>query len=229
MTMKQAIKFTFDTRFDDGATPSQTSYAQGRSSFTESEMEKARAEAHAEGFAEGQASARAAVDHEMSTAMEQFAASAGSLLSALQAESAIIRGEAASLAMMAVRKLAPALIATRPQVEIEAVLRDCLTHLNREPHIVLRVSEKLVERLKDVVDRMAMERGLSGRIILLGQNDIAEGDCIVEWADGGVVRSRSDIEAELTEIVDRYVATLNTPKSDADRLAMPETRQTNTK
>ena len=70
---------------------------------------------------------------------------------------------------------------------------------------------------------MAMERGLSGKIILLGQGDIAEGDCVVEWADGGVVRCAADIERELAEIIDRYISTLKTPKSDLNRLAMSET------
>jgi flagellar assembly protein FliH len=130
--------------------------------------------------------------------------------------------------MTAARKLAPAMIATRPQDEIEAVLRSCLTHLNREPHIVLRVADVLVERLKEIVDRMALERGLSGRIILLGQNDIDEGDCTVEWADGGVVRSRADIELEIAEITARYIETLGGADTGHDRLAMTETRQQQT-
>jgi len=225
--MTQAVRFTFDTRFDDLNASSPMSAAQVKKVFTEADLEQARAEGHASGLIEGRTEARNQADAELSSTMELFASNAASLLNALQAESAAIRGEAASLAMMAARKLAPALIATRPKAEIEAVLRDCLTHLNREPHIVLRVSDQLVEQLKETVDHMAMERGLSGRIILLGQGDIAEGDCVVEWADGGVVRSASDIERELTEIVDRYISTLKTPKSDLNRLAMSETLQTN--
>ncbi|MDO8288607.1 MAG: FliH/SctL family protein [Parvibaculum sp.] len=224
MTTKPAVKFTFDTRFDDGTESALKASARAASSFTEEDLARARAEGHASGFIEGEAKARAESESEMAHAMEHFAANAGSLLAALQAESAVIRGEAATLALVAIRKLAPALIATRPQAEIEAVLRDCLTHLNREPHIVLRVSEAMVEQLKTVVDHMAMERGLSGRIILLGQNDIAEGDCIVEWADGGVIRSRAEIENELNEIVERYITTLTTPKADLNRLALPEAR-----
>lgn len=227
MTIKQAVRFTFDTRFDGLIEPSTTGAGQVKATFTEEDVERARAEGHASGFLAGQADATAASEAEIASTMELFAENAGSLLSALQAESTILRGEAAALAMVAARKLAPALVATRPQAEIEAVLRDCLTHLNREPHIVLRVSDQLIEQLKATVDRMAMERGLSGRIILLGQNDIAEGDCVVEWADGGVVRSAADIEKELAEIVDRYIATINAPKSDLNRLEMPETRQTN--
>lgn len=224
--MKQAVRFTFDTRFDVGDTPT-AAPAQVKPSFFEEDIERARAEGRAEGFAQGHAEARAQADSEMSASMESFAANAGSLLAALQAESVSIRSEAVSLAMTAAQKLAPALIATRPQAEIEAVLRDCLTHLNREPHIVLRVADALVERLKETVDRMAMERGLTGRIILLGQSDVAEGDCVVEWADGGVVRSLADIEQEMTDTVARYIATLVAPKPDLDRLAMPETRHAN--
>tara|TARA_R110002110_G_scaffold46353_3_gene140166 strand:+ start:1010 stop:1693 length:684 start_codon:yes stop_codon:yes gene_type:complete len=227
--MKQAVKFTFSTRFDNGDETVAGTRAQAKANFTQKDIDLARAEGHASGVLEGEARARTAADHEISSAMEHFASNAGSLLAALQAESAVIRAEASSLALVAARKLAPALIATRPQAEIEAVLRDCLTHLNREPHIVLRVAESLVEQLKTVVDRMAMERGLSGRIILLGQTDVAEGDCVVEWADGGVVRSRAEIEKELAEIVDRYIATLSAPKSDSNRLAMTETPQSNAK
>lgn len=227
MTLKQAVKFTFDTRFDADADLLARAEVRVKPSLTEDDMEQVRAEAYAAGMLAGEAKAQAAIDQEISSAMESFAANAGSLLAALQAESATIRAEASQLALVAARKLAPALIKTRPQTEIEAVLRDCLTHLNREPHIVLRVSEALVEQLKTVVDRMAMERGLSGRIILLGQNDIAEGDCVVEWADGGVIRSREEIEKELCDIVDRYIATLNTPKPDLNRLAMSETPKSN--
>ncbi|MFZ2470259.1 MAG: flagellar assembly protein FliH, partial [Parvibaculum sedimenti] len=145
----------------------------------------------------------------------------------LQAGTASSRADAAALAFTAARKLAPALIAARPQAEIEAVLRDCLTHLNREPHIVLRVADTLVDRLKETVDHMALERGLSGRIILLGQSGIAEGDCVVEWADGGVVRSYADIEAEIAEIITRYAESLTGPRATDNSLAMAETRHTN--
>lgn len=226
MMMKQAVKFTFDTRFDtDGSVPVPR-VQPSAPVFTAEDVERARAEGYASGFVAGQAEATARAEHEVSVTMQSFAANAASLLNALQAGTASSRADAAALAFTAARKLAPALVATRPQTEIEAVLRDCLTHLNREPHIVLRVADTLVERLKETVDRMALERGLSGRIILLGQNDVAEGDCVVEWADGGVVRSLADIEAEISETVARYVESLSAPRTD-NSLAMAETRHTN--
>jgi flagellar assembly protein FliH len=64
---------------------------------------------------------------------------------------------------------------------------------------------------------MAHERGMSGRIILLGQSDIAEGDCVIEWADGGVARDSKEIEKEISAIVSRYVESLSGPRDSAHK------------
>lgn len=221
--MKQAVKFTFDTYF--GERPATAAHApEVEMRVTEADVENARKLGYAEGLAAGEREATARADESLRNAMRQLAESAGALLGALDSQIAIARKESITAAMEIARKLAPAMIATRPETEVEAVLRDCLTHLNREPHILLRVSTPLVERLKETVDRMAMERGLTGRVILLGEPDLEEGDCIVEWADGGVVRHRAEIEAEINEIVARYIETLTPAHKDRDALAMPETR-----
>lgn len=219
--MKQAVKFTFDTYF--GERPAAASSApEVEMRVTEADVENARKLGYAEGLAAGEREAAARADESLHAAMRQLAESAGALLAALDSQTAIARKESVTAAVEIARKLAPAMIATRPETEIEAVFRDCLAHLNREPHILLRVSTPLVERLKETVDRMAMERGLSGRIILLGEPAMTEGDCVVEWADGGVVRDRAEIDAEINQIVARYIETLTPAHKDRDALAMPE-------
>lgn len=219
--MKQAVKFTFDTHFGERPTRSAAD-ASSAHSLTNADVEAARAEGYAEGRAAGEREAVERSDRELHDAMTLLAESAASLVTALDSQMASMKRESVTIAMEISRKLAPAMVATRPEAEIEAVLRDCLAHLNREPHILLRVATSLVDRLKDTVDRMAMERGLSGRIILLGEPGMTEGDCVVEWADGGVVRNREEIEREITGIVTRYIETLSTSKTDRNALAMPE-------
>lgn len=216
--MKQAVKFTFDTHFDD---PSRSGAdAQARRSPTAADVEQARSEAYAAGFAAGETEAAERADRELSTAMNELAAGAAGLIAALDARMKSLSVEATQLAVACAGKLAPATIAARPETEIESVVRDCLSHLNREPHILLRVSTGLVDRLKETIDRMAMERGLTGRIILLGEPEMGDGDCVVEWADGGVVRSLDEIEKEIAEIVARYLETQTTQPGTG--LAMPE-------
>ncbi len=46
-----------------------------------------------------------------------------------------------------------------------------------------------------MLKRLARERGFEGRIVVLGEPDIALGDARLEWADGGIVRERRRFEA----------------------------------
>lgn len=215
MTTSRAVKFTFDTHFGS-ETPSPR--ATQSASHDDSALEAARAQAYRDGFAAGEKEARMQADAALGNALETLAANAGGLLAALDATTATMRAEAVDLAALIAKKLAPALIATRPQTEIEAVLRDCLTHLNREPHILLRVAPELIDSMKDAVDQMAMERGLSGRIILLGEGNMQPGDCLVEWADGGLRRDTKDIEADINAIIARYIDSLSASRGQSDRL-----------
>ncbi|PKQ08735.1 MAG: flagellar assembly protein FliH [Alphaproteobacteria bacterium HGW-Alphaproteobacteria-12] len=220
--MKQAVKFTFDTHFgDESGRPA--AKAQSSPVFTEADMEAARMEGFAAGQAQGRCDAEAEADRQLGNAMAQLSQSAASLLAALDSHISSTKREASELALEVARKLAPALIAAQPEAEIEALLRNCLAHLNREPHILLRVSTSLVDRMKETVDRMAMERGLTGRIILLGEPAMTEGDCVVEWADGGVARNREEIEHEIVEIITRHIETMKAGRDNS--LAMPEPRE----
>ena len=46
-----------------------------------------------------------------------------------------------------------------------------------------------------MLKRLARERGFEGRIVVLGEPDIALGDARLEWADGGIVRERRRFES----------------------------------
>jgi flagellar assembly protein FliH len=48
---------------------------------------------------------------------------------------------------------------------------------------------------------MARERGYEGRLVVMGEPDIAPGDGRIEWADGGIVREQARIEAAVDQAV----------------------------
>jgi flagellar assembly protein FliH len=41
---------------------------------------------------------------------------------------------------------------------------------------------------------------------VLAQPDLADGDCRIEWADGGMMRDRAATQAAIAQAVARYVA-----------------------
>lgn len=88
-----------------------------------------------------------------------------------------------------------------------AAARECLAHARHAPHLAIRVHESLVETVEGKLSGLAREAGFAGRIVVLGDPDIALGDGRLEWADGGIAIER----AELDEAVDRAVAAVFGP------------------
>lgn len=215
---KQAVKFTFDTVFDEtGGSAEPVAPQKKKTRWTAEEVEEIRRAAHAEGYAEGQGSVEAAAAKSSAAALERLGQIVETLFAGLTDETQRTMADATKLAWMTARKLATALIEKQPAAEIEAVFAECLGYLNREPHILLRVSDQLVDQLRERVDGMAKARGIADKVILFGDPAIAVGDCQVEWADGGTYRSWTEISSEIDEVITRYVQTLTQPGRIEDR------------
>jgi flagellar assembly protein FliH len=80
--------------------------------------------------------------------------------------------------------------------------------------VVIRVRESDVEALKERVDPIVAEKGFEGRLVFLGEADIAAGDCRIEWADGGIVRDRKAIEKQVDQAARRYFEARRTGKAE---------------
>ena len=209
---KEKVKFMFDNVFRAEDAPVVVNAPRKKHELTDEEIDAIRAEARAEGEAighqRGYAEAEASIEQQTAQTLAAIGEALGASFVQLEQENREVREFAARLSLLAARKLAARLIAERPQAEIEAVIEECVTHLNREPHLVLRVADGLSGLLKGYVDRLCHERGMSEQVLLIGDPEVAFGDCHVEWADGGITRSLSAIDGELTQIVDRYVQSL---------------------
>ena len=60
--------------------------------------------------------------------------------------------------------------------------------------------------MREKLEETARLHGFDGRLIVLGEPEIAPGDCRIEWADGGIVRGRAATDAAIIEAVNRYAA-----------------------
>jgi len=165
----------------------------------------AEAEAHRKGLAEGEAKAQASLQRMAATALERIAAELARLQQGLDAVAAGLETEAVEVAVAVGKKLAPELIAREPLAEIVALARECFRHLIAAPHIVVRVNEALHATASTQIEQVARGRGFEGRLVVLGEPEIALGDCRIEWADGGINRDRAAVEATITEAEARYI------------------------
>lgn len=159
---KEKVKFMFDNVFRAEDAPVVVNAPRKKHELTDEELDAIRAEARAEGEATGHqrgfAEAQAGIEQQTAQTFAAIGEALSASFAQLEQENREIREFAARLSLLAARKLAARLIAERPQAEIEAVIEECVTHLNREPHLVLRVADGLSGLLKEYVDRLCHER-----------------------------------------------------------------------
>ncbi|MBL8573529.1 MAG: flagellar assembly protein FliH [Hyphomicrobiaceae bacterium] len=177
----------------------------------------ARQDGFDEGYRAGRAAAEARAAERIAEEAARLAASARSILAVLDQDRLRIEREAIDVALLAARKLAPALIAREPLAEITELLRECLRPLARTPHLVVRLTPEHVEALRPALDDYARQTGFSGRLMLIGEPDIAVGDCRIEWTDGGITRDRAAVEAEIVAAISRYMDARAGELADAGR------------
>ena len=163
------------------------------------EAAQAERAAHARGVQEGRLQAEAQVQARLADAMTRLALAAAGLLAAADAREAEREAQAAEVALLIARKVAGDALAADPLAGIAEAARSALQHLRGVPHLVVRVHDSLVEEAETLVTRLARERGYDGRLVVLGDPDTLPGDARIEWADGGVVRERAQIEAAVAD------------------------------
>jgi flagellar assembly protein FliH len=93
------------------------------------------------------------------------------------------------LVLAIARKLMPDFAARNGLQEIEALLGETIREMAREPRLVVRIHESQFDAVNERVQAIAVQRAYSGKVIVLADNDVASGDCRVEWADGGIERN----------------------------------------
>jgi flagellar assembly protein FliH len=169
-------------------------------------VDEAETRGYRNGFTAGQQEAEAQTARKISQAMERIGQTLTGIVGAVSAVEARLEAEAVEVALAVANKLAAELVAREPLAEIETLVRDCFRQLSATPHVVVRVSDGLYPHILDKLEGIASESGFQGRLVVLAEPDIRDGDCRIEWADGGIVRDSMKTESAISENVGRFVA-----------------------
>jgi flagellar assembly protein FliH len=123
------------------------------------------------------------------------------LATAQEAANEIILRDAILVAVAVVRKLHPEWARVYGLTEIEAVIRECLGHLDREMRVTIRSHPDELDAVKERIGKAVEAVGFEGKILCQPDPRIAAGDCRVEWGDGGAERNQSHVWTEVDRIV----------------------------
>jgi flagellar assembly protein FliH len=184
-----ANKFLFDRDFRDP----------GGAAKNLAALQEAEQRGFAQGVAEGRRQAAAEAEAQLAAALRRLGDGAGALLTELAVQQAQVEEEAFAFAAALGRKLAGKALAAQPVEAIAEAARASFQHLRGVPHLVVRVNDRLVEAVEAQVQRMSREHGYEGRLVVMGDPDIAPGDARIDWADGGIVREQARIDAAVEQ------------------------------
>lgn len=187
-----AAKFMFETDF--------RSEARGRR-VTDLDVDTARQEGFSAGYAEGQQAARAEANAALTHMAGLISQQAERLLASQHDRADLIEASAATLAATMARRLAGAALADKPQALIEQAARECIVHARSAPHLAVRVNEAYIDSAEQLFGRLTRESGYAGKVIILGEPEIAPGDARFEWADGGVVIDRAALDKQIDSVI----------------------------
>lgn len=202
MAAAAPVKFRFDLdlgrRADAGPALSESAVAML--------LAEARAQGRHEGVEEGRRLAAEDAAARLAGAAGQIADHVAALAATLDDSRQQLVIDAIDLAAAVGRKLAQHLMQSQPAAEIEALLAECLATLEAVPHLVIRCAPDLADAVRDVASARIATSGFSGRLVVLGDPDLALGDARIEWADGGIVRDRATLDARIDERIATYIA-----------------------
>lgn len=172
----------------------------------EQRLETAIASARAEAFREGKTEAEGDETARLAEAMEQVARMLDQVRHELDDIQAKASEEAIRFGHDFGRKLADTLMDQAPMAGIEQAARAIFDDLRGQPHVAVRLAPALLDAAKEKLGALARERGFEGRLIVMGEPEIALGDVRIEWADGGVIRDRARVEQQVAAGVERALA-----------------------
>lgn len=219
--MTAATKFLFDTRFDleeesaeaavdaneaETAPPAVTvEEPPPPPTFTEDELAEARAAAFAAGKAEGLSEAAAGIEARIGDSLNLVAERLSAILRTETEALEAAVGNAVEVALTVVRKLLPDLRERNALGEVDRLVRMALERVGGEQAIVIHVSTGLREALLTRLKGRPAGAGLGAKVTVLGSEELAPGDCRIEWPNGGANRDTSALAKEIDAIIEHHL------------------------
>jgi flagellar assembly protein FliH len=174
------------------------------------DISEAEQRAFETGHKEGRHEALEEQPARLAAAMEKLGVQVSLEIARSEARSLAQEIGAIELALELARKLAGRAIDRYPVSAVESAVQECFTEARTAPHIAVRVHDSLVEDVKTHLGKLAADRGFAGKLVILGEPEIAPGDVRLEWADGGVVRERAAIDQAVEKTIHDHIASVET-------------------
>jgi flagellar assembly protein FliH len=213
--MSVATKFLFDTSFDDVPPLLQEAETivdgvqikgieeEIALAFSEDEVNAARDEGFARGKNDGIRESAGAIERQISDTLGAVDERLTHLIASQEQSSTDNAGNAVMVAMAIVRKIFPHLNRRHALEEVEGLVELSIEKIVNEPRITINVSPALHASLNQRLTAITSKAGYEGKVVLRAVSTLLDGDCLIEWTEGGAERNTTAIWQEIDEIIER--------------------------
>ncbi|PCI85642.1 MAG: hypothetical protein COB24_12290 [Hyphomicrobiales bacterium] len=189
--MAEPLKFTFNTAF--GTRSENQELNVKVPVITQDDVDAARTQGFVQGREDGLTEATSQYNAEFQASFEALASKLDLIVNSQAATAQMAIEQAQNYALLIAQKISKAALTQHPTDQIIALIEDCLSHINLMPHLVIRVNQSLSAQTQAELQPIIEQKGFEGKLIILGEEDIPLGDCMIEWADGGVAHNTQEI------------------------------------
>lgn len=176
--------------------------------FTEDELEAAKATAHAAGVREGMADEKSKREQKTLEVLEKIAENFSSLFAAEQYRERLYEEEAIKLTLETLNIAVPALSPKIGSETIETVIRKNLQKQSEQSEIIIELSPDDIHNIKKMMETMWKDTDKAPRCKVIENAELPPGACSLSWQDGGLVRNpvktaesiRDELESLLTQL-----------------------------
>ena len=191
--------------------------------FSEEEVNAAREEGFTAGKEEGIREAAEATERDILAVMGQLGEKFSDLFKAKETADAVVLDSAISVAVGIARKIFPALNDKNALGEVERMVVKTLEHLLEEPFVTIYLNSGLLAPFEERIEALKTQAGFKGEVKITAGEDIAPGDCRIEWSGGGAKRDSAELWQKIDEIVERNLSGETQEAVAAPEASEPET------
>ncbi|MGF1463574.1 MAG: hypothetical protein ACFB2Z_10485 [Maricaulaceae bacterium] len=185
-------------------------------SFSQTEIDQARAQARREGERSGVVRAeKAAAD-----ALQALAQQAAHSLNQLNAVAASHRADAARLGLAAARAVAGSALDRFGEDRAAAIIEAALGDLNTEARVVVRLNPQTAKTLSERIGTAFAQAGLDDRYDVRTDAQAGPGDVSVDWTGGAIFADAEDAQARIDSILKRHIEADAMEASQLDMFAV---------
>lgn len=184
-------------------------------SFSQEELDAARAEALEEGRAQGLEEARQSQEAANGEVLARMAEALARLDDSARANRAASEAALLRFAGTAFARLMPAYAEAHGEAEILAVMREVAGLILGEAVLSVRLRPDRLTALEPDLQALMGKAGFDGRLKLVGDDELGPSDVAIDWGDGQASRRMERAEAAFAQALEETLRALDPPDPPA--------------